>query len=100
MAKRISVLDREKARKDERGVRAYTNSLGQPTETQKTSQKTSQKRKGILVKLPEDLIRWRDDIWRARLAVDPKAEKSVIIEEAIREYQKKLETEGDHYLKR
>ncbi len=52
-----------------------------------------------MVQLPEDLVKWRDTIWRERLAVDDKAEKSHIVEEALRAYQTKLDAEGDPFLK-
>jgi hypothetical protein len=98
MAKRVSIADREKKREAERGIKAYTGTLGQQPTAAPVP--TPKKRKDILVKLSEDVVAWRDKIWRERLAVDSKAEKSHIVEEALREYQKKLEAEGDPFLTR
>ena len=96
MAKRVSIADREEQRQSEKGIKAYTANIGQqPT----TPEPKPQKRKGVMVQLPEDLVKWRDKIWRERLAVDEKAEKSHIIEEALRAYRTKLDAEGDPFLK-
>ncbi len=74
-----------------------TANIGQqPAEA---SAPTPQKRKSVMVQLPEDLVKWRDTIWRERLAVDDKAEKSHIVEEALRAYRTKLDAEGDPFLK-
>jgi len=95
--KRVSIADREQERTTGQGIKAYTGNIGQqPAEA---SAPTPQKRKSVMVQLPEDLVKWRDTIWRERLAVDDKAEKSHIVEEALRAYQTKLDAEGDPFLK-
>jgi len=96
MAKRVSISDREEQRQSEKGIKAYTANIGQQPAAPET---TPQKRKSVMVQLPEDLVKWRDTIWRERLAVDDKAEKSHIVEEALRAYQTKLDAEGDPFLK-
>ncbi len=96
MAKRVSIADREQQRREEQGIRTYTGSIGQTAET---PPQKSQKRKGVMVQLPEDLVKWRDTIWRERLAVDDKAEKSQIVEEALRAYKQQIDAEGDPFLK-
>ncbi len=95
--KRVSIADREQERTTGQGIKTYTANIGQqPAEA---SAPTPQKRKGVMVQLPEDLVKWRDTIWRERLAVDDKAEKSHIVEEALRAYRTKLDAEGDPFLK-
>ncbi len=95
--KRVSIADREQERTTGQGIKTYTGNIGQqPAEA---SAPTPQKRKSVMVQLPEDLVKWRDKIWRERLAVNEKAEKSHIVEEALRAYQTKLDAEGDPFLK-
>ncbi len=95
--KRVSIAEREEERTTGQGLKTYTANIGQqPAEA---SAPTPQKRKSVMVQLPEDLVKWRDTIWRERLAVDEKAEKSHIVEEALRAYRTKLDAEGDHFLK-
>jgi hypothetical protein len=98
MAKRrLSIQDREQERGQ--GAEGYMKGLVEqhPETPEPRPSSASPKRKGVLVQLPEDLVRRRDKVWRARLEYNDKAEKSQIIEEALRMYLDKIEQEGDPY---